>query len=246
MNRVAIVTGGGKGIGHATANALSADGWSVVVAGRTQSTLNETVAALPGDGLAIVTDVSKIDDVDDLFAETVERFGRVDLLFNNAGVSAPAVPIDELEVDAWERLIAINLTGSFLCARAAFAQMRKQEPAGGRIINNGSVSATTPRPFSAPYTASKHAITGLTKSLSLDGRDLGITCGQIDIGNAASEMVQQMSKGIGQPDGSVKAEATMDVSNAANAVVYMANLPPDVNVLTMTIMANGMPFVGRG
>lgn len=246
MNRVAIVTGGGSGIGRASAQALSADGWAVVVAGRTQASLDETIAELPGDGLAVTTDVSNTTDVDKLFAQAVERFGRVDLLFNNAGIAARAVSVDELDVVEWEQLISINLTGSFLCARAAFAQMRSQAPAGGRIINNGSVSATTPRPYSAPYTASKHAITGLTKSLSLDGRDLGITCGQIDIGNAASEMVQQMSKGIPQADGSVKVEATMDVSNAANAVVYMANLPPDVNILTMTIMANGMPFVGRG
>ncbi len=246
MSRVAVITGGGKGIGRAAAEALSADGWSVVIAGRTQTSLDDTVANLPGDGLAVVTDVSKAIEVENLFAQTVERFGRVDLLFNNAGIAAPPVPIDELPVEAWEQLIAINITGSFLCARAAFAQMRSQEPSGGRIINNGSISATTPRPFSAPYTTSKHAITGLTKSLSLDGRDLGITCGQIDIGNAASEMVEQMSKGIRQADGSVKSEATMGLDNVANAVVHMANLPPDVNILTMTIMANGMPFVGRG
>ncbi len=246
MNRVAVVTGGGRGIGRAAAEALSADGWSVAIAGRTQSSLDDTLGALSGDGLAVVADVSNGDDVENLFTSTVNRFGRVDLLFNNAGISAPPVPIDELSVEAWEQLIGVNVTGSFLCARAAFKQMRHQNPAGGRIINNGSISATTPRPFSAPYTTSKHAITGLTKSLSLDGRDIGITCGQIDIGNAATEMVEQMAKGVPQPDGSMKSEATMSLDNVAKAVVHMANLPPDVNILTMTIMANGMPFVGRG
>lgn len=246
MSRVAVITGGGGGIGRATAVALSADGWQVVVAGRTQSSIDETIESLSGDGLAIVSDVSKPADVEDLFARAVERFGRVDLLFNNAGIAAPPVPIDELDVEDWDQLIGVNVTGAFLCARAAFSQMRTQEPSGGRIINNGSVSATTPRPFSAPYTTSKHAITGLTKSLSLDGRGVGITCGQIDIGNAASEMVEQMEKGILQPDGSVRSEATMSLDNVANAIVHMANLPPDVNILTMTIMANGMPFVGRG
>ncbi len=246
MSRIAVVTGGGRGIGRAVAGALSGDGWSVAVCGRHGDVLDDTVAALPGDGLAVVADVSHADDVDRLFAATVERFGRVDLLFNNAGIAAPPVPIDELPVEAWDRLIAVNLRGSFLCARAAFGQMRRQDPSGGRIINNGSVSAITPRPFSAPYTASKHAITGLTKSLSLDGRDLGITCGQIDIGNAASEMVEKMSSGVLQPDGSVRAEATMDLTNVGAAVVHMASLPPDVNVLSMTIMANRMPYVGRG
>jgi NAD(P)-dependent dehydrogenase (short-subunit alcohol dehydrogenase family) len=246
MSRIAVVTGGGRGIGRAVAGALSGDGWSVAVCGRHGDVLDDTVAALPGDGLAVVADVSHADDVDRLFAATVERFGRVDLLFNNAGIAAPPVPIDELPVEAWDRLIAVNLRGSFLCARAAFGQMRRQDPPGGRIINNGSVSATTPRPFSAPYTASKHAITGLTKSLSLDGRDLGITCGQIDIGNAASEMVEKMSSGVLQPDGSVRAEATMDLTNVGAAVVHMASLPPDVNVLSMTVMANRMPYVGRG
>ena len=246
MSRIAVVTGGGRGIGRAVAGALSGDGWSVAVCGRHGDVLDDTVAALPGEGLAVVADVSDADEVDRLFAATVDRFGRVDLLFNNAGVAAPPVPIDELPVEAWDRLIAVNLRGSFLCARAAFGQMRRQDPSGGRIINNGSVSAITPRPFSAPYTASKHAITGLTKSLSLDGRDLGITCGQIDIGNAASEMVEKMSSGVLQPDGSVRAEATMDLTNVGAAVVHMASLPPDVNVLSMTIMANRMPYVGRG
>ena len=246
MSKVAVITGGGRGIGRAVATSLSDDGWSIVVCGRTQTTLDETVDALTGAALAVVADVSKSDDVEYLFDATIERVGRIDLLFNNAGITAPPVPIDELEVEAWDRLMAVNLRGSFLCARAAFGQMRRQEPAGGRIINNGSISATTPRPFSAPYTASKHAITGLTMSLSLDGRDLGITCGQIDIGNAASEMVEQMSAGILQADGSVRPEATMDLKNVGSAVAYMASLPPEANALHMTVMANGMPFVGRG
>ncbi len=246
MSGIAIVTGGGRGIGRAAAVALGAAGWSVVVAGRTRSSLESTVEELNGDGLAAVADVSNSTEVDDLFATTVNRFGRVDLLFNNAGIAAPGVPVDELEVDAWERLIAVNLTGSFLCARAAFRQMKAQDPAGGRIINNGSISATTPRPFSAPYTASKHAITGLTKSLNLDGREHGIAVGQIDIGNAASEMVDQMAAGIVQANGTTLSEPTMAVEHAADAVVHMAGLPLDVNILTMTVMANGMPFVGRG
>ena len=246
MNGVAVVTGGGRGIGRSVADALSADGWSVVVAGRTGSTLDATVLDLPGEGLAVVTDVSDEAAVERLFDAAVERFGRIDLLFNNAGIAAPAVPIDELPVEAWHEVIAVNLTGSFLCARAAFARMRAQEPQGGRIINNGSVSATTPRPFSAPYTASKHAITGLTKSLALDGRAFGISCGQIDIGNASSEMGEKIAAGILQPDGRIVGEPTMQMGNVANAVVYMAGLPPEANVLNMTVMATNMPFVGRG
>jgi NAD(P)-dependent dehydrogenase (short-subunit alcohol dehydrogenase family) len=244
--RVAVITGGGSGVGRAAAVALSVDGWSVVVAGRHPDTLDETVEALSGPSLAVPADVSRPSDVDRLFAAAVDRFGRVDLLFNNAGIGAAPVPIDELTVEAWTRVVEVNLTGSFLCARAAFAQMRNQDPSGGRIINNGSISATTPRPFSAPYTATKHAITGLTKSLSLDGRDLGISCGQIDIGNAATPMTDRMSEGIRQPDGSVRVEARMAVEDVGRAIVYMAGLPPEANVLTMTVMANAMPFVGRG
>jgi len=244
--RTAIITGGGRGIGKASALALSDDGWNVVVAGRTADTLDATVAALSGEGVALVTDVSDPDQVDNLFTTTVEAFGRVDLLFNNAGIAAPPVPVDELSVEAWTKLIAINVTGSFLCARAAFAQMRAQDPQGGRIINNGSISATTPRPFSAPYTTSKHAITGLTKSLSLDGRALGIAVGQIDIGNVTSDMTAAMSRGILQPDGSTRSEATMDMRNVASTIVHMANLDPDANILNVTVMANEMPFVGRG
>ncbi len=246
MDRVAIITGGGTGVGRASATALSEAGWSIVVTGRTEATLDETVSLANGPALAVVANVSDPDGVDRVMAATVERFGRVDLLFNNAGIGAPPVPIDELTVEQWRRVVDVNLTGSFLCARAAFAQMRAQDPPGGRIINNGSVSATTPRPFSAPYTSTKHAITGLTKALALDGRAIGITCGQIDIGNAATAMTEPMNDGILQPDGSIKPEARMAVEDVAKAVVYMAGLPPEANVLTMTVMANGMPFVGRG
>lgn len=246
MNRVAVVTGGGSGIGRATAAALSTEGWKVVVAGRTQESLDETIAALPDDGLAVASDVGVEADVERLFRATVERFGRIDLLFNNAGIAAPAVPIDELDVERWDRLIRVNLTGSFLCARAAFGQMRVQDPQGGRIINNGSVSASAPRPFSAPYTASKHAITGLTKSLALDGRAYNIACGQIDIGNANSEMIERIAAGVTQPNGSIVAEPTMQMEDVAKAVVYMADLPLEANVLNMTVMATNMPFVGRG
>ena len=244
--QVAVITGGGSGIGRAVAESLSSNGWSVVVSGRTQSSLDDTVAGLSGPALAVATDVSREAAVDDLFAATVDRFQRVDLLFNNAGIAAAAEPIDELPVDAWRDVIDVNLTGSFLCARAAFAQMRRQKPAGGRIINNGSVSANSPRPFSAPYTASKHAITGLTKSLALDGRAFGIGCGQIDIGNAATALVDQIVEGALQPNGSSMAEPTMEVSNVADTVLYMASLPPEANALFLTVMATNMPFVGRG
>lgn len=244
--RTAVVTGGGRGIGKAAAIALSSDGWNVVVAGRTQSMLLATVDDLDGEGLAVVTDVSDATQVAALFEQTVAAFERVDLLFNNAGIAAPAVPVDELSVEAWEQVIAINVTGSYLCAREAFGIMRDQVPQGGRIINNGSISATTPRPFSAPYTVSKHAITGLTKSLALDGREHGICVGQIDIGNVTSDMTQAMSRGILQPDGSTRSEATMDMHNVASTIVHMANLAPDANILNVTVMANAMPFVGRG
>ncbi len=246
MTRIAVITGGGRGIGRSVALALSREGWSVVVAGRTQVTLDETVDALAGDGLGVVADVADELSVDALFAATVERFGRVDLLFNNAGIAAPAVPIDELSVAAWRDLIDVNLTGSFICARAAFSVMRHQDPQGGRIINNGSISSVTPRPFSAPYTSSKHAITGLTKSLALDGRAIGISVGQIDIGNASSDMGDKMAAGVLQANGTMLGEPTMAVDNVARSVVYMAGLPPEANVLSLTVMASAMPFVGRG
>ena len=245
--KVAITTGAGTGIGRSAAQHLARGGWTIVAAGRRLDPLHETIESLVGDGhIAVPTDVANSDDVDALFAAAVETFGRVDLLFNNAGVGAPPVPFDELTVEDWHRVVDINLTGSFLCARAAFGQMKAQQPQGGRIINNGSISAQTPRPNSAPYTATKHAITGLTKSISLDGRNFDIACGQIDIGNAGTEMVERMKAGIQQADGSIRAEATMDVEETGRAVAYMASLPLDANVLTMTVMANKMPLVGRG
>ena len=244
---IAITTGAGTGIGRSAAQHLARGGWTVVAAGRRLEPLQETIASLEGDGhLAFPADVADPSDVDALFAATVKAFGRVDLLFNNAGVGAPPVPFDEISVEDWKRVVDINLTGSFLCARAAFGQMRKQKPRGGRIINNGSISAQTPRPHSAPYTSTKHAITGLTKSISLDGRSLDIACGQIDIGNAATAMVEIMKRGVPQADGSIKPEATMHVDETGRAVAYMASLPLDANVLTMTVMANKMPLVGRG
>lgn len=243
---VAVVTGGGRGIGRAAAIALSHAGWHVVVAGRTPAALDDTVGSLATPGMAVAADVADEASVEALFDAAVERFGRIDLLFNNAGLMATAVPVDELTVEQWRTVIDVNLTGSFLCARAAFARMRNQEPQGGRIINNGSISATTPRLYSAPYTASKHAITGLTKSLALDGRAFNIACGQIDIGNVSSDMTAAMSGGVLQADGSTRAEPTMGMDNVADSVVHMAGLPLDANVLTMTVMATGMPFVGRG
>ena len=245
MSGVAIVTGGGGGIGRAVAIALSEAGWNVVVAGRTQVTIDETVTSFKTSGFGVQCDVSEESQVDTLFNSAIEKFGQVNLLFNNAGVAAPAVPIDELDVKDWTNLMSVNLHGAFLCARAAFKQMRTQE-SGGRIINNGSISATTPRLFSAPYTASKHAILGLTKSLALDGRRYGICCGQIDLGNITSSMGDVMAQGVLQGDGSIKEEPIISVQPVCDAILYMANLPPDVNVLTMNVMANGMPFVGRG
>ena len=245
MKRVAVVTGGGGGIGRAVAIALSENDWQVVVAGRTQSTLDETVGLMSTPGLAVECDVSKSSDVTSLFSKAVSQFGCVDMLFNNAGIAAPAVPVDELSEEIWDQVVAINLTGAFLCARAAFGQMRKQE-SGGRIINNGSISATTPRPFSAPYTCTKHAITGLTKSLSLDGRQFGISCSQIDLGNITSKMGDKMAEGVLQANGSTLAEPTIAVKPVCDAILYIVNLPKDANVLNMTVMANSMPFVGRG
>lgn len=217
----------------------------MVVAGRTPETLEETVAELD-NGLAVPTDVADPEAVEALFEATVGAFGRVDLLFNNAGILLPSSTVDELDVDAWRRLIDVNVNGAFFCARAAFAQMRSQDPQGGRIINNGSISATTPRLQSAPYTTSKHAIAGLTKSLALDGRPFNIACGQIDIGNVASDMTQTISAGALQANGETKSEPTMHMDNVSASVVHMASLPLDANVLNMTVMATAMPFVGRG
>ena len=244
--RVALVTGAGSGIGRAVAVGLATDGFVVVLAGRRADALAETASSISTDTLVQPTDVRDVDSVDALFAATEERFGRLDLLFNNAGVGAPAVPLDELSLDQWRRAVDTNLTGSFLCAQRAMGMMKRQDPPGGRIINNGSISAHTPRPNSAPYTATKHAISGLTKSIALDGRVFGITCGQIDIGNAESPMTARMADGVPQPDGTRRPEPTMDVDDAARAVRYMASLPPGSNVLFMTVMAAGMPFAGRG
>jgi len=244
MTGVAIVTGGGSGIGRAVALALSEAGWTVVVAGRTQGKLDETVAECSGNSMAVTCDVSDESQVDNLFSTVIDKYHQVDLLFNNAGITSRAVPVDEMAVEDWNNVVAINFTGAFLVARAAFRQMRQQ--GSGRIINNGSVSATTPRLFSAAYTSTKHAITGLTKSLSLDGRRYGICCGQIDLGNISSSMGDAMSAGVLQADGSIKEEPVISVEPVCEAVLYMANLPADVNVLNMTVMANGMPFVGRG
>ena len=244
-----MVTGAGTGVGRAAALALARDGWHVVAVGRRAQPLAGTVEEcerLGGSGSAVPADVSDPASVAALFDTVRADHGRLDLLFNNAGTVAPGVPIDELEFEHWQRVVDVNLTGSFLCAQHAVRLMKTQVPAGGRIINNGSISAHVPRPNSAPYTATKHAITGLTRSLSLDGRPFGITCGQIDIGNALTDMTAQIHAGAVQADGSIKPEATMDAADAGRAVAYMAGLPPDTNVLTMTVMANSMPFVGRG
>jgi NAD(P)-dependent dehydrogenase (short-subunit alcohol dehydrogenase family) len=246
IRRVAMVTGAGSGIGRAVAIGLSDDGFDVVLAGRRVESLEETAQSLANASLVVPTDVREVAAVDALFAAAESRFGRLDLLFNNAGVGSPPVPLEELELKHWQRAVETNLTGSFLCAQRAIAIMKRQEPRGGRIINNGSISAHTPRPNSAPYTATKHAITGLTKSIALDGREHGITCGQIDIGNAESPMTARMPEGVPQPDGTRRPEPVMDVEDAARAVRYMASLPPGSNVLFLTVMAAGMPFAGRG
>lgn len=246
MAKVAVITGAGTGVGRATAIALAADGFTLVLAGRRPEPLDAVAAELGEGHLVVPTDVADPESVERLFATVEERFGHIDLLFNNAGIGAPAVPLEELTLERWRRVVDTNLTGAFLCAQRAIALMKRQSPSGGRIINNGSISAHTPRPNSAPYTATKHALTGLTKSIALDGRPFGITCGQIDIGNAATPMTARMATGVTQADGSVRAEPSMDVADVGRAVAYMASLPPDANVLTMTVMASGMPFVGRG
>ncbi|OYR08796.1 SDR family oxidoreductase [Brucella thiophenivorans] len=247
---IVLVTGGGTGVGRAIAKALGAQGYEVVISGRRIDVLDNTAKALAVDGggsfHAIAADVSDPVAVRNLFDAIVEKFGRLDLLVNNAGVFVPGVALEDISFEDWNRIVGANLTGAFLCTQHAFRIMKAQNPRGGRIINNGSVSATTPRPNSAPYTATKHAITGLTKSTALDGRDFDIACGQIDIGNAASDMTQTISTGVIQANGNYAAEATIDPVHVANAVVYMASLPLDANVLTMTVMATKMPFVGRG
>jgi NAD(P)-dependent dehydrogenase (short-subunit alcohol dehydrogenase family) len=249
IKKTAIVTGAGSGIGRATALALLREGYSVVLAGRRPEALAETLDRAGPDqvrALAVPTDVTDPESVRALFEATGRAFGRLDLLFNNAGTGAPAVPLEDLAVEQWRRVLDVNLTGAFLCTRAAFRLMKAQDPRGGRIINNGSISAHAPRPDSAPYTAAKHAITGLTKSTALDGRKYDIACGQIDIGNAATEMTARMKNGVPQADGSIVAEPTIDAEHVARAVLYMAGLPLEANVLFLTVMATKMPFVGRG
>jgi NAD(P)-dependent dehydrogenase (short-subunit alcohol dehydrogenase family) len=249
--KVAVVTGAGSGVGRAVAVQLATDGFEVVAAGRRRDALEETAAhvqeARPdARTLVVPTDVGDAESVAALFDATATEFGRVDVLFNNAGTGGPPVPFEELTLAQWQAVVDVNLTGSFLCAQAAVRLMKQQTPSGGRIINNGSISAHTPRPNSAPYTSTKHAITGLTKSIALDGRPHGIACGQIDIGNALTPMTARMGRGATQADGSVKAEATFDVAEVARAVSYMASLGLDANVLFLTVMATEMPFVGRG
>ena len=247
---VAVVTGAGTGIGRAVSLSLLKAGYSVALAGRRSEPLQAVVAEAKALGfdraLAVATDVSKPDSVTALFERTRQQFGRVDVLFNNAGVGLPAGGFDELTFEQWQNVVNINLTGSFLCAQAAFRVMKAQSPQGGRIINNGSISAHAPRPNSAPYTSTKHAITGLTKSISLDGRAFNLACGQIDIGNAVTEISARMATGTMQANGQIAIEAMMDVQHVANAVVHMASLPPEANVQFMTVMATKMPFVGRG
>lgn len=247
--KIAIVTGAGSGIGRAVALSLLAEGFSVGLAGRHTETLAETLSRATSHAdraLLQATDVTDPDSVASLFAAVTARFGRIDVLFNNAGISAPGDLLEDLTLDAWKKVVDVNLTGAFLCTQAAFRAMKQQDPMGGRIINNGSVSAWAPRPNSAPYTATKHAITGLTKSTSLDGRQYNIACGQIDIGNAATDMTSRMSAGVPQADGSTASEPTIDVQHIADAVTYMARLPVDANVQFMTVMATKMPLVGRG
>ncbi|MFF7091729.1 SDR family oxidoreductase [Streptomyces rubradiris] len=247
-SKIAVVTGAGSGIGRAVAVELLRAGWSVALAGRRAEPLAETAALVPGAAsLAVPTDVSRPEDVDALFTAAAERFGRVDLLFNNAGTFGPGgVPVEELSYDAWRHVVDTNLNGAFLCARAAYRRMKEQEPRGGRIINNGSVSAHTPRPHSVAYTATKHALTGLTKSLSLDGRPYGIAVGQIDIGNAATDMTARMRTGALQANGEVAPEPVMDVADVARTVRHMAELPLEANVQFTTVLATTMPYIGRG
>ena len=247
--KVALVTGAGSGIGRATALALLGAGYSVVLAGRRAEALQQTIAQAgehAANALAVPTDAGDPAAVAALFERVKERFGRLDLLFNNAGTGAPGIPMEDLTFEQWQNVVNVNLTGVFLCTQAAFRLMKSQTPRGGRIINNGSISAHAPRPFSAPYTATKHAVTGLTKATALDGRAHDIACGQIDIGNAASDMTERMASGVPQANGTLMVEPRMDVQVVANAVLHMASLPLDANVLFMTVMATKMPFVGRG
>lgn len=247
--KIALVTGAGSGIGRAVALALLEDGFSLVLAGRRIEPLHalaDQARAAGGEALAVPTDVRDEHSVAQLFATIEEVHGRLDVVFNNAGINAPAVPVDELPLENWRNVIATNVDGVYLCARAAFGLMRRQQPQGGRIINNGSISAHTPRPFTAPYTASKHAVLGLTKALALDGRAYNIVCSQVDIGNALTELSERMTRGVRQANGDIAAEPMVDVRHVADAVRYIAALPLEANVLNMTVMASNMPFVGRG
>jgi len=248
-SKIAIVTGAGSGIGRAAAVALLEAGYSVALAGRRADALAESVKLAGADGaraLAVPTDVTKPESVRALFAAVKDKWGRLDLLFNNAGQNAPGIPLEDLAFEQWKSVVDVNLTGMFLCIQEAFRVMKAQAPRGGRIINNGSISAHAPRPNSTPYTATKHAVTGLTKCASLDGRKYEIACGQIDIGNALTEMAARMAKGVPQANGEIAIEAVMDVQHVANAIVHMASLPLEANVQFMTVMATKMPFVGRG
>lgn len=242
----AMVTGAGSGIGRACAQALMGAGYRVALVGRRAEALQETAAAAPAQALLLPADVGRPEQVAALFERVEREFGRLDLLFNNAGMSAPAVPVDELSFEQWQAVVDVNLSGSFLCAQAAFRLMKRQSPRGGRIVNNGSISAHAPRPNSAPYTATKHAITGLTKSLALDGRAFDIAVGQLDIGNALTDMAYKMTQGVPQANGQIAVEPTMDVRHVAEALLHMAALPLSANILNMTVMATNMPFVGRG
>ena len=249
QNRVALITGAGTGIGKAAAKALLQGGYQVVLTGRNLDKLEKAITDIGGNSencLAVSCDVGKPEDVKYLFESLKVKFGRIDVLFNNAGIGAPAIPMEDLSYEQWTSVVNANLTGAFLCSQAAIRMMKDQTPQGGRIINNGSISASAPRPFSAPYTATKHAISGLTKSIALDGRPFNIACGQIDIGNAATEMTERMAAGILQADHSIKVEPRMDVNHVGQAVLHMAQLPLESNILSMTIMATNMPFVGRG
>jgi NAD(P)-dependent dehydrogenase (short-subunit alcohol dehydrogenase family) len=247
--KVAVVTGAGSGIGRASALAFLEDGWYVALAGRRQPMLDETLALAGAHrerALAVATDITDPQAVESLFARIRDTYGRLDVLFNNAGLNAPGVPFEELAYERWKAVVDTNLTGSFLCAQAAFRMMKDQEPRGGRIINNGSISAHAPRPDSAPYTASKHAITGLTRTIALDGRKYDIACCQIDIGNAMSELAARMARGVKQADGEIRKEPMIDPSDCARAVLYMANQPPEVNIYHLMVMATKMPYAGRG
>ncbi|MGU3492463.1 SDR family oxidoreductase [Xanthobacteraceae bacterium A53D] len=244
--KIAIVTGAGSGVGRAVAQALAGAGHVVVLAGRRADALEATAASIPGETLIVPTDVTDAESVAALFATVKDRYGRLDVLFNNAGTGAPPIPLEDLTLGEWQKVVNTNLTGPFLCTQEAFRIMKDQAPRGGRIINNGSISASAPRPFSAPYTATKHAITGLTKATSLDGRAYDIACGQVDIGNAETDMTQRMKTGVLQPDGSVRPEPVMDARHVGEAVVYMASLPVEANVQFLTVMATKMPFIGRG